>query len=248
MRLYNDLAHLWPVVSPPEEYAVEAALWLDIIRRHHSESGGQPGQKPRLLELGCGGGHLLSHLTQHVDAEAVDIAPKMLETSRRLNPLTLHHLGDMRTVRLDRSFDIVAIHDAVNYMLTEDDLKAAIATAALHLVPGGLLIMAPDCLRETFSGPRVIDWTRQNGNQDVTFIEYVADPDPNDTVIESVFIFIINRDGKISVEQDRHTSGLFYKQTWLDLLDESGFDAKYQETEAYEGGIGGHLFVGALRP
>ena len=248
MRLYNDLAHLWPVVSPPEEYAVEAALWLDIIRRHHSESGGQPGQKPRLLELGCGGGHLLSHLTEHVDAEAVDIAPKMLETSRRLNPLTLHHLGDMQTVRLDRSFDIVAIHDAVNYMLTEDDLKAAITTAALHLVPGGLLIMAPDCLRETFSGPRVIDWTRQNGNQDVTFIEYVADPDPNDTVIESVFIFIINRGGKISVEQDRHTSGLFHKQTWLDLLDESGFDAKYQETEAYEGGIGGHLFVGALRP
>ena len=247
MRLYDDLAHLWPIISPPEEYIPDAFLWRNVILERLGPARFSDGRRPRLLELGCGGGHLLSHLTPHFDAEAVDLSPRMLELSRSLNPTTVHHLGDMRTIRLDRRFDVVAIYDAVNYMLDEADLRAAIATAVHHLNPGGLLLLAPDCLRDSFRGPRVIDWTRHDRQRDVTFIEYTADPNPADTTIESVFLFIINRDGKITVEQDRHTSGLFPKSTWLTLLEAAGFDAEYLETEGYDGEIGGHLFVGAWR-
>ena len=78
--LYDKLAYLWPVISPPEDYAEEALHWRRAIRdrlgsgRHH------------LLELGVGGGHNLSHLTTEFDAVAMDISPKMLELSRHLNP------------------------------------------------------------------------------------------------------------------------------------------------------------------
>ena len=108
LRLYSDLAHLWPVISPPEEYLVEAQEWLDVIR-DRLDVAPSPGQTlPTLLELGCGGGHLLSHLTPYFITEAVDLSPQMLEISRRLNPQTLHHVGDMRTIRLGREFDVVA--------------------------------------------------------------------------------------------------------------------------------------------
>ena len=132
-------------------------------------------------------------------------------------------------------------------MLDENDLRAAMTTAVAHLNPGGLLLLAPDCLQDTFMGPRVTDWTRHDRQLDVTFIEYTADPDPADTTIESVFLFIINQDGNISVEQDRHTSGLFPKSTWLTLLKGAGFKPEYLDTESYDGGIGGHLFVGTLQ-
>ena len=56
----------------------------------------------------------------------------------------------MRTVRLGRTFDCVFVHDAVCYMTTEHDLRAAIATAAAHCRPGGVVLMAPDYVRETF--------------------------------------------------------------------------------------------------
>ena len=151
MRMYGDLAYLWPIVSPPEEYLVDAKLWLDVIRERLPSM--DSGRRPTLLELGCGGGHLLSHLTAHFDAEAVDLSPQMLELSRGLNPSTLHHLGDMRTIRLERRFDVVAIYDAVNYMLTEDDLRAAIATAVAHLNPSGLLMLAPDCFGTASTAP-----------------------------------------------------------------------------------------------
>ena len=249
MRLYHDLAWLWPIVSPPAEYIVEAAQWRDIIRSRLPAGAGTPGGRgssggaPSLLDLGCGGGHLLSHLTSDFITEAVDLSPQMLEISRRLNPQTQHHIGDMRSIRLGRTFDVVTIHDAVNYMLTEDDLAAAIATAVAHLNPGGLVMLAPDWLRDTFAGPKVIDWTRSDRAVDVTFIEYIADPDSADSTIESVFLFIINRDGRITVEQDRHISGLFAESVWRRLLAEAGLSAELVATEGYEGGFGETLFV-----
>ena len=246
LRLYHDLAHLWPIISPPEEYTVEAAEWRDLIWSEFGWTGNQPAWDPRarLLDLGCGGGHLLSHFTRHFTTEAVDISPEMLEISKSLNPYTIHHLGDMRTIRLGRTFDVVTIHDAVNYMVNEEDLRAAVRTAQAHLDPGGLVLLAPDCLRDTFDGSRVVDWTRETDDSNITFIEYVAQPSPEATTVESVFVFIINRDGDIQVEVDRHTSGLFPKTLWLEALRDAGLAAEYVQTNAYEGGFGGNLFVG----
>ena len=244
LRLYSDLAHLWPIISPPEEYLVEAQEWLDVIRGHLDVAPTARRGLPTLLELGCGGGHLLSHLTAHFVTEAVDLSPQMLEISQSLNPQTRHHVGDMREIRLGRAFDVVAIHDAVNYMTTEADLRAAIATAEVHLNPGGLLLLAPDCVPETFTGPRVVEWTREAEDRSVTFIEYMARPQPGATTAESVFIFIIDADGDLQVEVDRHTGGLFPTSTWLELLAAAGLDAEYIQTNAYEGGFGGNLFVG----
>ncbi len=246
LRLYHDLAHLWPIISPPQEYTVEAAEWCDLIWSEFGWTGNQSAWDPRarLLDLGCGGGHLLSHFTRHFTTEAVDVSPQMLEISRGLNPTTTHHLGDMRTIRLGRTFDVVTIHDAVNYMVTREDLRAAIETAAVHLEPGGLVLLAPDCLRETFVGSRVVDWTREAEDKNVTFIEYVAQPSPEATTVESVFVFIITRDGEMRVEVDRHTSGLFPKSLWLDTLTKAGLDPRYLQTDGYAGGFGGNLFVG----
>ena len=246
LRLYNDLSYLWPIVSPPEEYMVEAEEWLTIIRGRLDPllMAGTRNRRPSLLELGCGGGHLHSHFTAHFTTEAVDVSAQMLELSQRLNPDTMHHLGDMRTIRLGRTFDVVLIYDAVNYMLSEDDLRAAIQTGSIHLNPGGLLLLAPDWLRETLSGPRVIDWTKDGGGRDVTFIEYVGNPKDDDTTVDSVFVFVIDEAGELRVELDRHTGGLFPLATWMSLLSEAGLDAEYIKTHDYEGGFGGNLFVG----
>ena len=103
----------------------------------------------------------LSHLTADFQATAVDVSPRMLEISRTLNPDVEHHLSDMRTVRLGRTFDAVLIHDAVSYMLTEDDLRATFATAREHRRVGGLLLTTPDLVRDTFQNGKVLSWPGQ---------------------------------------------------------------------------------------
>lgn len=217
-RLYADLAHLWPVMSPPEDYAEEGAQLRDEL---HKRLG--PG-RARILELGTGGGHLLHHLTADFEATAVDLSEAMLAHSQRLNPGVAHHIGDMRTVRLGETFDAVLIHDAIDYMATEDDLRAAFATARAHLRPGGLLLAIPDDYVETFTPPRVWHETRRAGDSELTFVEYSWDPDPNDTQVETVYVFFFEQDGELRVEVDRHVVGLFPISTWERLLVESGFE------------------------
>jgi hypothetical protein len=240
-RLYGELAHLWLLVSPPADYAAEAPNWTRILR---SKLG--PGRHA-LLELGAGGGHLLSHLTAEFQATAVDLSAGMLEHSARLNPQVEHHLGDMRTVRLGRTFQAVIIHDAVDYMLTEDDLKATFATAAAHLEAGGVLIVTPDHFRETFRDGKVTSETHSDGAKTATFIEFDHDPEPSDTTVESVFIFIVREAGRTSLELDRHILGLFPLKTWLDLMGEAGFEVERHRGELSTGPEGFEMLVGTRR-
>ena len=236
-RLYGDLAHLWPLMSPPEDYADEGACLRSELRTRLG-----PG-KLRLLELGTGGGHLLHHLAGEFEATAVDLSEAMLAHSRRLNPGVTHHLGDMRTVRLDETFDAVLIHDAIDYMRTEDDLRAAFATARAHLRPGGLLLAIPDDYVETFTPPHIAHETRRRDGAELSYVEYSTDPDPADTEIETVYVFFFRENGALRVEVDRHTTGLFPIGTWERLLQGSGFEAERLDYPFSEHGAATYLWV-----
>lgn len=237
-RLYGDLAYLFPLVTPPAGYAEEARLWRDTLwkalgpGRHH------------LLELGVGGGNNLSHLTPHFDATAVDISPGMLTHSRRLNPTVEHLVGDMRTVRLGRTFDAVVIHDAIAYMLTEDDLRATFATAAAHLDPGGVFITAPDWFVETFPGRTVAHKTREGDGLELTYFEYEHDSDPADTTMETLFLYLIRERGTLRIELDRHIMGLFPLQTWVALMQEAGFTVEKVAYPVHDDPRQAYLLVG----
>ena len=244
-RLYSDLAYLWPVISPPEEYAEEAVYWRRALRDRLGSG------KHHILELGVGGGHLLSHLTPaHLtlgfQATAVDISPQMLELSKRLNPGVDHYLGDMRTFRLGRTFDAVLIHDAIGYMLTESDLSATFLAARDHLRPEGVLLVAPEWVRESFANDRTFNWVRKKGDLEVSIQEYLHDPDPEDTQVESIFSYEIREKGHLRREQDIHTTGLFPIATWTRLMEEAGFRVETLKIPANEGGYGEYLFLGVL--
>src|SRR5262249_18737121 len=120
-RFYGDLASWWPLLSPPEEYAEEAAFAADVIRRAAPAA-------VDVLELGSGGGSNAAHLKTSFAMTLTDLAPQMLAVSERVNPECEHIAGDMRTLRLGRQFDAVFVHDAVDYMTTVDDLRAAMET------------------------------------------------------------------------------------------------------------------------
>src|SRR5690606_35805351 len=89
-----------------------------------------------LLELGSGGGHVAFYLKRRLALTLSDLNKAILASSARINPECEHVVGDMRTLALDRSFDVVLAHDAIDYMTTEPDLEAALATVHRHLAPG----------------------------------------------------------------------------------------------------------------
>jgi SAM-dependent methyltransferase len=219
LKLYGELAGWWPLFSNPKEYRREAAHVRRVLRKSTTPP-------PRtVLELGSGGGNSAFHLKAHFAMTLVDMSPHMLKVSRKLNPECRHIKGDIRSVRLGRTFDAVFVHDAICHMTTEADLRAVMQTAFEHCRPGGAAIFVPDFVRETFTGG-----TDQGGSDSprrrLRFLQWVFDPDPTDTTYLVDFAILLrNHRGEARVVHDRHILGLFPRARWLRLLRDVGLKA-----------------------
>jgi len=228
-RLYRDLAAWWPLFSHPDEY-VEEAAWI------REALGGALGRIPRtILELGSGGGNTASHLVPHARMTLVDASPEMLAVSRRLISGAEHIEGDMRTLRLNRSFEAVLIHDAIMYMTSERDLVAALATALAHLGGDGIAIVLPDHVAETFApgtetggrdaadgrGVRYLEWTQAPASGAATFVTDYA-------------IMLRGADGAVTLVHDRHVCGLFPREAWKRAFAGAGFAPPHIVTDPWE--------------
>lgn len=219
-QLYGDLADWWPVISPPSEYAEEATLYVDTIR------AAARGPVREALELGSGGGNNASHMKHAFAMTLVEPADRMRELSRALNPECEHVSGDMRDVRLGRAFDAVFVHDAVMYMTTEDDLRAALATVAAHLAPGGVALVAPDATAETFREATEHGGGEDAGGRAARYLEWTLPPAPGGTSFEAHYVFLLREpDGTMRAAHDVHREGLFPRATWLRLFGEVGLAA-----------------------
>ena len=221
MKLYDELAEWWPIFSDPMEYRREAAHIARVLCK-----ATRPAPLT-VLELGSGGGNSAFHLKAHFAMTLVDLSPRMLLVSRRLNPECEHIKGDIRTLRLGRTFDVVFVHDAICHMTTERDLRAVMQTAFEHCSLGGVALFVPDFVRETF-----IAGTDQGGTGRLRFLQWVFDPDPTDTTYVVDFAILLhNQEGEARVVHDRHVQGLFPRARWLHLMREVGLKAVVVEDD-----------------
>ena len=221
MRLYHEIAEWFHLFSAPEEYIDEAAAYRDALLKF------APRRPRTLLELGAGAGNNALHLKRDFVCTLTDLSPQMLALSETINPECEHLVGDMRTLRLGRTFDAVFVHDAVVYMTTEDDLRRAIETAVTHCAPGGVVLIAPDFVRETFrpSTDHGGNDGRDGDRRSVRYLEWVHDPDPDDGTYCAEYVCMLrDGDGPTRVVHDSHVEGLFSRATWERLLTEAGLE------------------------
>ena len=214
-QLYADLARWWPLFSHPDDYAEEAAWILSALDEELQR------RPEHVLELGSGGGNLASHLARHVRVTLSDLAPAMIEVSRRLNPDAEHVEGDMRGLRLHRSFDAVVIHDAIMYMTNVEDLVAALTTARVHLVPNGAMIVLPDYVAESFkSGVATGGHDARDGSgRGLRYMSWAHPAEVGATAHDLDFAIMLREaDGSVEFFHDRHRCGLFPRDAWCEAF------------------------------
>lgn len=206
------------MLTPVRDYVEEAAFYRGLFETHCQ-------RPPRtLLDLGSGGGHNAAHLKATLACTLVDLAPAMLELSRRLNPECEHVQGDMRSIRLGRVFDCVLVHDAVSYMASRPDLARAIATAFEHTAPGGVAMFQPDFVAETFA-PGTETGGSDAGSRGLRYLEWRWVPaSSHETYVTDMAYLLRDENGAAEVFHDRHVMGSFPRAVWLELIAAAGFE------------------------
>lgn len=121
--------------------------WVDrlekLARRH-----GLRGR--RALDVACGTGKSFAPLVRRgYDVWACDLSPAMVAQARRASVIDPGRIAvaDMRRLPTLGAFAFVTcLDDAVNYLLTADDLAAAFASVARALAPDGVYVFDANSL------------------------------------------------------------------------------------------------------
>ncbi len=220
-RLYGELAWLWPLWEDVSIYERETELFAELINNHTKINA------KTILDIGCGGGKNCYGLKRHFAVTGIDISETMLTQARKLNPECEFLCGDMRDFNLDRQFDSIFMNDSILYMANKADLIAALQNACRHIKSGGVMICFAEHTRERFQQNATSVSTAQSRlkppNMDITIVENVHDPDPEDDCFESTLLFLIRENGRLRIEHDTHICGLFSIDFWRSSLSTAGF-------------------------
>ncbi len=135
-RTYEAMAPVYDDFTAHHEYDAWLTDLVVILERNGLEGR-------RLLDVGCGTGKsFLPMLPRGWEVRGCDISPSMLELAREKAgdgvPLSV---ADMRKLPRFGEFDLVwALDDAVNYLLSGDELVQAMSGMRDNLAPTGLII------------------------------------------------------------------------------------------------------------
>jgi SAM-dependent methyltransferase len=133
---FEAMAPLYDDFTAHYEYEFWTAQLLNVLEREEL-------QGRRLLDVGCGTGKsFLPMLPRGWQTVACDISASMLEQARqKVDDAVRLELADMRDLPCFGEFDLVwALDDAINYLLSVDELEAALRGMRDNLAPSGLLL------------------------------------------------------------------------------------------------------------
>jgi ubiquinone/menaquinone biosynthesis C-methylase UbiE len=233
MELYGSLAWCYDFISTGEEHKKEASFIQTAIKALKKSEG------DRLLDVGCGHGWHDYFLKKDFKITGVDLNETILEIAKKRNPDVDYSLGDVRNLDLNKEFDVVLSFDALEHLLTYEELETALTNLLKHLAEDGVLIFHLDRLRETFQEFRIAgsgQYTK--GDTHVAFLDLEYDKNPEDAIADGCLVFLIKEEGKdLYVRLLEAKSGLFELAEIQRILDDMGL-----KTLLYSADFSGNAF------
>lgn len=133
----------------------------------------------RILDAGCGQGHLLAALYRvgYKNLSGLDISPQMIESARSLLPsevkLTQADIRGFLAVAQPESYDVVFFHDVLEHLPREDTLDVLKGLHKILCVGGFLSVRVPNMGAIIGSYTSSIDFTHITHFTEYSLIQVV---------------------------------------------------------------------------
>ena len=226
MNVFENYANYYDLLYQDKNYHAEVDYIDSLIKKYSNNSNS-------ILELGCGTGkHAALLVEKGYNIWGVDISEKMIKLAKdfekqaNLFEKLSFSLGDMKSVRLNRKFDVVtSLFHVVSYQTTNQDLQKTFSTANLHLKKDGIFIF--DC----WYGPAVLtDLPKVRVKKiENEFLKITRISEPtinfNENVVEVNYqIFIKDKiQNKYEEIKETHEMRYLFKPEIEKILNENGF-------------------------
>lgn len=225
MSVFGAYSRYYNLFYKDKDYAGEAKYVQGLTEKHHS------GAKS-ILDLGCGTGrHAILLAEKGYEVTGVDRSEEMLAVANaQLSTFNSQrfcnfHLGDIRSIRLDRTFDVVvSLFHVISYQPGNDDLRAAFATVREHLRPGGVFIF------DGWYGPAVLTDRPvvrvKRLEDDEIAVTRIVEPvmHPNDNLVDLHYDVRVRdkASGKVEEVRETHRMRYLFRPEIEMLLQETG--------------------------
>ena len=231
--VFSSYARYYDLLYRDKDYAAEAEYVASLIRKFHPSARS-------ILELGSGTGIHAALLTKkgftvhgvERSEEMINIARTNALSSSQSQSKSTFSQGDIRTVRLNKSFDaVIALFHVMSYQTTNDDVQAAFETARQHLNPGGVFIF------DVWYGPAVLterpDVRIKRMADDQTEISRLAEPvlHPNENIVDVNYqVFVRDLTSQTVAElKETHSMRYFFKPEIEQFATQAAFQSQHAE-------------------
>jgi len=227
MSVFNKYSFYYDLFYKNKDYQLEANYIIDLIKKY------KLGAKS-VLDLGCGTGqHDFRFVKSGYFVHGIDYSKTMLDLAKKLFLLypTLKDslkfsLGDVRSVELDKKFDVVtSLFHVISYQTTNEDLQKFFSTVNKHVEKGALLVF--DC----WYGPAVLtnlpETRVREFESDTHKVVRVAEPVmyANENCVDVRYkIYITNKDTRRTDEiSEVHKMRYLFKPEMEKLFEDNDF-------------------------
>lgn len=217
-QAYEAIAPVYDDFTAHHDYELWLGNLLPKVRGH-----GLHGR--RLLDVGCGTGKsFLPMLKRGWEVTACDISPSMLELAcAKAGAGVRLSVEDMRELPVLGEFDLVwALDDAVNYLLSGDELREALRGMRANLAPGGLLVFDVNTLqayRTFFAEEQAVE----RGGRRLLWRGQASSDTPPGSISEARFE-VESENEETAIETHVHRQRHFPEAEVLDLLATAGLE------------------------
>ena len=228
MSVFNQYSDYYDLLYKDKDYSAESSYIIYLIKKYGNNGNA-------IFEMGSGTGRHAQLLAKQgynvhgldLSEQMVGYARKSLDNHTKAQEKITFDVGDMRSVRLDKTFDtVLSLFHVMSYQISNKDLENALTTAAFHLKKGGLFIFDfwyGDAVLKQH--PLVKIKRVEDDNYKITRIAEPIHDQKNNKVDVGFTLYVHDKkNDKIIELQEKHTMRYFFETEIVRLMYKTGFE------------------------